>query len=69
MTTVVLRPKTEDAKSILESHGDVWTMAISAPDPVYGSQKRLFLEPRADFRSKGMWVDEKYDTLFEVVWL
>lgn len=69
MNYVVLRPKTEEAKAILQQFGDVWTIAITAPDPVYGSVKRLQLESRSDMRDKRMWVKDKYDDLFEVIWM
>lgn len=66
MKEVILRPKTEDARAILEQFGDVWRVAVTDPDPVYGSVKRLMLDSRSDMRSKSMWVRSDYDELFEV---
>lgn len=69
MSNVILRPKTEEAKAILEQFGDVWTVGITIPDPVYGSSRRVYIECRSDSRSKGMWVNEKYDELFELIYM
>lgn len=66
MAEVILRPKTDDARAILEQFGDVWRVAVVAPDPVYGSVKRLMLDCRSDMREKSMWVRSDYDELFEV---
>lgn len=66
MSEVILRPKTDDARAILEQFGDTWTVGVEVPDPVYGSISRMLLESRSDMRSKSMWVRNHGDELFEV---
>jgi len=67
MSYVILRPRTEEANAVLEQFGDVWEVQSSVPQDIYGSSKQLHLNSRSDLRSKSMWVDEKYDDLFEVI--
>lgn len=71
MADVILRAKTQEAKDIIDSFGDVWTVAIDVPsDSLRGTERRLMIESRSDDRRvKGMWVKEKYDDLFEIIWL
>lgn len=76
VSKVCLRPRTEEARFILERYGDVWEVSEERPDPIYGSVRRLKLERGlgraacpSDDRTRGMWVREKLDELFEVVWL
>lgn len=66
---VALRPRTPEANAILEQFGDIWQVQSTYKEPVYGSQKKLRLDCRSDFRSKSMWVSEPDDELFEVIYL
>lgn len=68
---VLLRPKTNEARDIIESMGDIWEVAVEAPDPIYGSQRRLLVEKVVDKGQRNsretMWITYPHDDLFEII--
>lgn len=65
---VCLRPKTQEAKDMLEQFGDIWTIRDQIPRELGGGESELYLECRSDIRAKGMWVRDKNDEIFDVIY-
>ena len=65
---VVLRPKNEKARRFLEENGDKWTVAVTVPDPEVRGSRRVMLENAVN-HNISVWVNEKYDESFEVIYL
>lgn len=65
---VVLRPKNEEARRFLEENGDKWTVAVTVPDPEVRGYRRVMLENAVN-HNISVWVNEKYDESFEVIYL
>jgi hypothetical protein len=68
MSLVVLRPKNEKARRFLEENGDKWNIAVTVPDPEFRDSRRVMLENAVD-HSTSVWVNEKYDESFEIIYM